>query len=140
MSRSGPRLTFAQNKFDEMLAFAWSAYPQEAVGLVGGTRGIVRGVYQLENIAPFRTFFAEPYSQYLAMKSMKAAGQELMATFHSHPEGAPKLSEEDKRFVFEVSPIAIVISLRLVGHTSHVAAFARTNGGIEELADIVVQS
>ena len=131
------RLTFSQKKFDEMVEFAWSSYPQEAVGVVGGSRGIVTSVYGLQNIGSFRTFFAEPYSQYLAMKSMKAAGEELIASFHSHPEGAARLSDEDRKYVFEVSPIAIVIALRSIGHRSHVAAFARTNGRIEE---IVVQS
>jgi [CysO sulfur-carrier protein]-S-L-cysteine hydrolase len=127
------RLIFSQEKLDEMVEFAWSSYPQEAVGVVGGSHGIVTSVYGLQNIAPFRSFFAEPYSQYLAMKSMKAAGEKLMASFHSHPEGGAILSGEDRKYVFEVSPIAIVIALRSADHTSRVAAFARTNGTIEEI-------
>jgi proteasome lid subunit RPN8/RPN11 len=61
----------------------------------------------------------------------------LMATFHSHPEGAAKLSEVDRQYVFEVSPIAIVIALRNVGHTAKVAAFLRSVRRIEEITDIV---
>ncbi len=127
------RLTFSQKTFDEMVGFAWRSYPQEAVGMVGGVRGVVTSVYELQNIGPFRTFFAEPYSQYLALQGMKAAGEELIASYHSHPEGAARLSEEDQKYVFEVSPIAIVIALRSTGHTSHVAAFAKTNGQVEEI-------
>jgi [CysO sulfur-carrier protein]-S-L-cysteine hydrolase len=133
MRGSRPCLTFLQQTFDQMLQFAWSVYPAEAVGLVGGSRGVVTGVYELENIAPFRTFFADPYSQFCAMKTMKAAGERLMATFHSHPEGAAKMSKADRKYVFEVSPIAIVIALCKVGHTSHVAAFLRSNGRIKEI-------
>ena len=138
MRGSRPRLTFSQQTFDQMLEFAWSVYPAEAVGLVGGSHGVITGVYGLENIAPFPTFFADPYSQFRAMKSMKAAGEQLIATFHSHPEGAAKMSDADRQYVFEVSPIAIVIALRKVGRTSHVAAFLGSNGRINEITDIVM--
>ena len=119
---------------------AWGAYPAEAVGLLGGTRGTVKDVYGLRNLAPRREFFADPYDQYRAFQSMKAEGERLLATFHSHPEGAALLSEADRESVFEVAPIAIVIALRAFEHSANVAAFSRVPGGGEVITEIVVRS
>jgi proteasome lid subunit RPN8/RPN11 len=133
------RLALSQRSLDKMIDLAWSAYPAEAVGLVGGTRGTVRSVYGLRNLAPCWAFFADPYEQFLAMQKMTANRERLIATFHSHPEGAVQLSEADRLYVFEVATTAIVIALRAASHTARIAAFSRVTGREEETIEIVVR-
>jgi [CysO sulfur-carrier protein]-S-L-cysteine hydrolase len=140
MSPRRSRLAFSQQTLDKMIKIAWSAYPAEAVGLVGGTRGTVKNVYGLRNLATCWTFFADPYDQYQAMQQMKVNGERLIATFHSHPEGAAQLSESDRQYVFEVAPTAIVIALRQAPHSAHIVAFSRVTGGGEEIIEIFVRS
>jgi proteasome lid subunit RPN8/RPN11 len=139
MSGRRSRLAFSQQTLDTMIVLAWSAYPAEAVGLVGGTRSTVKNVYGLRNLAPYRAFFADPYDQYRAMQSIAAKGERLIATFHSHPEGAALLSEADREYVFEVAPIVIVIALRATCRAENIAAFSRVPGGSEEIMEIVVR-
>jgi len=140
MSGRRPRLTFSRRALDKMIDLAWSTYPSEVVGLLGGNRLRVKSVYGLRNLASGLAFLADPHDQYQAMRKIELAGERLIATFHSHPEGAAKLSATDSQYVFEVASAAIVIGLRAAGHTTHLAAFKRAAGGIEETAEIVVQS
>jgi proteasome lid subunit RPN8/RPN11 len=138
MSRSCGQLVLTQRVVDKMLEFAWSAYPGEAVGLLGGTRRKAKTVYALRNLASGLEFFADPRDQYQSIQRIKRAGTQLVAIFHSHPEGAPRLSEEDRKYVFDVASTSIVIALSAVGHTSHIAAFSRSSGRCEEIVDILV--
>jgi [CysO sulfur-carrier protein]-S-L-cysteine hydrolase len=125
---------------DKMIALAWHAYPAEVVGLVGSTRhGRVKSIYGLRNLAPHRAFFADPCDQYLAIRKIRRAGDRLIATFHSHPEGPAKLSEEDRKYVFEVAPMAIVIALDGRARAAHVAAFMGCAAGIENVVEISVR-
>jgi proteasome lid subunit RPN8/RPN11 len=139
MSRRRSRLVFSQRTLDEMIELAWSAYPAEAVGLVGGIRSTVTSVYGLQNLAPYREFFADPYDQYQALQRMTLSGERLLATFHSHPEGATQLSDVDREYVFEVAPTAIVIALCATGHTANIAAFSGVTDRGGEMAEIVVR-
>jgi [CysO sulfur-carrier protein]-S-L-cysteine hydrolase len=139
MSQRRSRLVFSQQTLDEMIELAWSAYPAEAVGLVGGIGGTVKSVYGLRNLAHCGAFFADPYDQYQALQRMTLSGERLMATFHSHPEGAAELSEVDREYVFEVATTAIVIAVRAAGHTAHIAALSRATGMGEAVVEIVVQ-
>ncbi len=124
---------------DRMIDIAWSAYPQEAVGLLGGVRRAVRSVYGLVNLDSGLEFFADAHSQYQAMRKIELARERLIATFHSHPEGGATLSDTDRRYVFEIAETAIVIALSAVGHTAHVSAFTRTANGFEDPTDIMVR-
>ena len=133
------RLAFSQQAMKKMIDVAWRSYPAEAVGLLAGNRGTVRSVYALCNLASGLAFFADPYDQYLAARKMRRAGERLIATFHSHPEGAARLSDADRRFVFEVAPTAVVVALNQTGRRVRVAGFTRTEGPAEAPAEIVVR-
>ena len=123
----------------KMIDFAWKSYPAEAVGLLAGNRGVVRSVYGLRNLASGLTFFADPYDQYRAARKISRAGERLMATFHSHPEGAARLSDADRRYVFEVAPAVVVVALNETGQRVRVAGFTRTDGMIENPAEITIR-
>jgi proteasome lid subunit RPN8/RPN11 len=132
-------MTILQQALDEMTEVAWSAYPAEAVGLLGGVGRTVKSVYGLRNCAHGRAFFADPLEQYRAMRSIAAKGERLVATFHSHPEGGAQLSQADRESVFQVAPIAIVIALCTAGHSAHIGAFSQVGGRREEITEITVR-
>ncbi len=136
MSGDAPRLVISPDLVERMLDLAWSVYPAEAVGLLGGIANEVKSVWPLRNLAANLTFLADPYEQYVAMTEIMATGEVLLASFHSHPDAPPLLSEVDGQFVFEVAPIAVVIGLESVSHTARLAAFSQKGGSIEEVAII----
>ena len=110
MSHRHLRLSIPQVLLNRMSELAQQAHPAEVVGLLGGRAGHARSIYPLTNRAVAGRFFADPYEQYLAETQIARAGEQVLATFHSHPEGPAELSLEDIRFVFEVAPIAIVVA------------------------------
>lgn len=83
-----------------MLAHVQSLAPEEACGLLAGTRqgesALVRAVYPVENSqhSPVR-FHMEPAGQLAAFLDMEQAGQELVGIFHSHPGGPETPSPAD---------------------------------------------
>lgn len=133
MSGDKTQLVIYQDVVETMLGAAWNAYPAEVVGLLGGVPGEVRSVWPLRNLAEAGTFWADPYEQFLATKSIEAAGDALLASFHSHPDAPAILSSLDRKYVFEVAPIAIVISLESVDRTGRFAVFEEMHGEIKEI-------
>src|SRR4051794_33502080 len=74
--------------------------PAEGVGILGGRDGSrVLRVVPLPNIAADgRTFFADPYAQFLAERELKRDGQSVIGIYHSHPGGGSTLSRLDLDF------------------------------------------
>ncbi|MDW8328208.1 MAG: M67 family metallopeptidase, partial [Anaerolineales bacterium] len=70
--------------------------PNEACGLLGGRAGVVEQVIAVENAArsPVR-YRMDPARQLEAMLAIEAAGLELTAIYHSHPNGpaTPSLTD-----------------------------------------------
>ena len=108
-------------------------------GVARGTRNTIKSVYPLRNLAAGLEFFADPFDQYQAVRKIELGRERLIATFHTHPEGGAQLSEADRRYVFAVAPVAIVIGLSAVGHRAQVAAFGQVKGGQDRPAGIVVR-
>jgi proteasome lid subunit RPN8/RPN11 len=87
--------------WQEIQAHALACLPEEACGLLGGALGAdgtARAVLAMpvENIlhSPVR-FRMEPLAQLRAMQAIEAAGLDLLAIFHSHPNGPQKPSPTD---------------------------------------------
>ncbi len=70
--------------------------PLEACGLLGGRQGIVEVVIPVKNAAesPVR-FRMEPLEQLNAFEQVESAGMEVLAVFHSHPQGPAVPSPTD---------------------------------------------
>jgi proteasome lid subunit RPN8/RPN11 len=83
--------------------------PREAVGLLAGSARGVQRVLSLPNIAVSdRAFLADPFAQFCALRKIRAAGLELLAIYHSHPDGGPDPSPQDLKFA-QAWPCAHVI-------------------------------
>jgi proteasome lid subunit RPN8/RPN11 len=91
-------LTISQAQWTQMRDQLQAALPEEACGLLAGRDTRVEAVYPLENAArsPIR-FVIDPGAQVAAMLQMEADGQELLAVYHSHPQGPPHPSGTDIR-------------------------------------------
>src|SRR5216684_5813006 len=74
--------------------------PKEAVGILAGTvEGKIELVVPLLNISQDRrSFVADPFEQYLALRRIKSMGLELLAIYHSHPGGGSDPSADDLKY------------------------------------------
>jgi proteasome lid subunit RPN8/RPN11 len=94
----------------KMLAHADRAYPKECVGFLAGVGTTVTMVVPLTNSEGEKSFFVEPYEQYLAEKKIKEKKLELIAIYHSHPRGCACLSQTDLHFAKRWDCIQVVIA------------------------------
>lgn len=124
----GERLivTIRRAQFEEMLAHAREARPEECCGLVGGdAERVGASVYRLRNIAPDRrvAYDGDPQDLCEAQRLMRARGEQLLGVYHSHPrEAAPAPSETDVRLAYHPSAIYFIIGLEAGGSDENNAA------------------
>lgn len=94
--------------YEKILAHAKSCVPEEACGLIAGTKEgedkVVEKVYLLTNIDHSNEHFTlDPKEQLAAVKDMRANGLIPLGNWHSHPESPSRPSEEDKRLAYDSS-------------------------------------
>ena len=83
----------------KMIEHAECEAPREAVGMLAGRGLLVERVAPLRNCALNQhAFFADPYEQFTAERSFARDGLEVVALYHSHPEGGAVPSEADREF------------------------------------------
>lgn len=71
-------------------------YPEEGCGFLAGRGEQVHTLYPVENILHSPVAFEmEPQQQIAALMDMEAAGQQLLAIYHSHPHGPMHPSATD---------------------------------------------
>lgn len=95
-------LTIYRSDWRSILRHVQSTYPVEACGLLGGRAGLVEEVIQVDNVAhsAYR-FIMHPAQQVSGIFHLEALGMDLLAIYHSHPNGAaiPSLTDvEEWRF------------------------------------------
>ena len=98
--------------WDEMLAHARRASPEECCGLVGGRAGVASSVYPLRNVAgdALTAYEAAPEELFAAQRRMRAAGEELIGIYHSHPRARdPVPSQTDVKLAFYPSAVYFII-------------------------------
>lgn len=97
------RISIRKPHIEMLMALAAVSPTQEICGLISGYfdwrmhHGTVGSVIPITNIAtrPEVAFHLHPEEQVAAMFDFEAAGQELVAIFHSHPQGPARPSETD---------------------------------------------
>ncbi len=84
--------------WEDMRSHAAELAPQEACGLIAGRSDLVMKVYPLTNAihSPFR-FRLDPREQLQAFFDIEARGWQLLAIYHSHPNGPATPSPIDIR-------------------------------------------
>jgi proteasome lid subunit RPN8/RPN11 len=130
---------------EAVVAHCRAGLPHEACGLLGGRAGAVESVHPVRNARPGRCSFAmEPGDQLRAMERIREAGGEIVALFHSHPEGpaAPsRFDLEDSCWPGTAEPgypgvLHVIVSLRDPG-APEVKAYALVGGAFSEVPIVV---
>ena len=118
---------------DEMLAHVSGLWPEEACGLVGGVDGHAARLYPVENVRHSPVAFEmEPLQQIKAMLAMEAEGLELIAIYHSHPDGPARPSATDVANAYYPDAVQLIISLADRARPS-VRAFTIVDGTVAEV-------
>ncbi|HEV3467676.1 MAG TPA: M67 family metallopeptidase [Pyrinomonadaceae bacterium] len=100
--------------WEEMSAHARRVAPEECCGLLGGRGRVAASVYPLRNVAgdPAAAYEAAPEELFAAQRRMRAAGEELVGIYHSHPRSRdPVPSQADVRLAFYPSAVYFIIGL-----------------------------
>jgi [CysO sulfur-carrier protein]-S-L-cysteine hydrolase len=114
-----------------MLAHAQALYPQEACGLLAGRNGRISHLYVIENILRSPTAYEMNGRQQLAaMLHVEKLGLELLAGYHSHPNGPSTPSKTDIAQAYYPDLIQLIISLQERSQPS-VGAFTIIDGQVK---------
>jgi len=90
-----------------------STYPFEACGLLGGHADIVNEVIPVDNVARAADRFRmNPAQQVNGLFQLEDHGLELLAIYHSHPNGIAVPSETDIREWRYESTLSLILSRR----------------------------
>lgn len=76
--------------------------PEECCGLLSGTDGAVDLFHPLRNNSsePTSRYFASPEDLFEAMREMRSQGRNMLAIYHSHPNGSAYPSQIDIELAF----------------------------------------
>jgi desampylase len=108
---------------DRLVAEARAAYPRECCGLVEGVRDgeAVRALalHPVANVAedPAGGFLIDPAVHLRLSRSLRGSGREIVACYHSHPDGRVQPSARDRAsgtaedFVWVIAGVADEVSL-----------------------------
>lgn len=131
----------APGLYEEMLAHLQACYPEEGCGLVAGADGWSRRIYPVENrLHSPVAYEMEPLAQIRAMLALEDKGWELVAIFHSHPNGPLYPSPSDVAQAYYPDAIQIIVSLNSnPDGMPGTAAFIIADGRIEQ-AELVIEA
>ena len=97
-----------------MVAHARDEAPREACGLLAGRGGGITRLIRCANVHPTPTnrYVIDPREQLRAFRTIEAAGEELVAIYHSHPVSQPYPSPTDRAEAHYPDAFYILVSLR----------------------------
>ena len=109
-------ITMSKNDYEIILKHARESLPEEACGLIAGTKDgndkSIQNIYCLTNIDHSNEHFSlDPKEQLAAVKDMRANGLVPLGKWHSHPESPSRPSEEDKRLAYDSTASYMILSL-----------------------------
>jgi len=99
--------------FNKILSHVQAEYPLEACGFLSGIDGVVMNQYPIRNrLQSETTYEMEPAEMLVAFLAMEAQGQELVAIYHSHPQGPPQPSPTDIAQAYYPDAVQLIVSLQ----------------------------
>ncbi|GHT72400.1 Mov34/MPN/PAD-1 family protein [Bacteroidia bacterium] len=102
-----------QHIIDGIIAQARAELPNEACGLLVGAGDEVFRQYPLTNIDQSNEHFSfDPKEQFAVLREARAAGRQIIANYHSHPETPSRPSEEDIRLAYDPNILYLILSLQ----------------------------
>lgn len=90
-------MKISQGLLDELISHAQEDAPNECCGLIGGADGSAQTVYRAENefASPLRYRVASQDLYRITQKEIPAAGEDLVAIYHSHTKSPAYPSQTD---------------------------------------------
>ena len=105
-------LTIAASIHWTMLAHCRFVKPQEACGLLAGVDGCATVLYVIENrLHSSVAYEMDGRQQVLAMLDAEDRGLQLLAVYHSHPNGPASPSSRDIREAYYPELVQVIVSL-----------------------------
>ncbi len=96
----------------QIIAHARAGYPEEVCGLVAGAAGRATIIYPGRNISPTpRVSYKLDHDTLTRMIDIEDAGLELLAIYHSHPNGPEIPSHVDVEQAYYPESIYLICSL-----------------------------
>jgi len=127
------KLVINKRAYTIMLAHCQSEYPLEACGFLGGQDEIAFVVTVIENrLSSPVAYEMDPRQQIEAMLNMENSNLDLMAAYHSHPNGPSRPSPTDLAKAYSPDLPQIIVSLRERSSPS-VGVFLLTPDSVQEL-------
>ena len=109
-------LRLTQQQVQEIVEQAKTGLPHEICGLISGDKGIAQRIIPIPNqsTTPKTHFDMDASALLQAHKAIDAAGQTLVAVYHSHPNSDPLPSQTDIRESMRNMPnvIHLIVSLK----------------------------
>ena len=106
-------LQIPNNIFEQMLRQAKAQAPIEACGILAGKDGAIEKLYKMTNVNKRSDhFMMEPEEQFKIVKDIRAAGLDMLAIYHSHPQTPARLSAEDIRLALTPGVTYVIVSLQ----------------------------
>ncbi|TGU72566.1 M67 family peptidase [Geomonas terrae] len=119
------------------IAQAKEGFPLEVCGMMGGVGHRVTTRYPMTNTdASNEHFTMDPKEQFAAVKAMRAAGEEMLVIYHSHPESPARPSQEDIRLALTPNVCHLIISLERPDEP--VAKAFRITAGVVEPVQLTI--
>lgn len=97
MNQFPTAITLTQAQWQHLTAHCNDAFPNEACGLLLGCQHVVLAIQPLPNRhpQPATAFFAEPLALLATYRWAAQQGWQVLAVYHSHPDGSTQLSATD---------------------------------------------
>lgn len=119
------------------IAQAREGFPLEVCGMMGGKGSRVATRYPMTNTdASNEHFMMDPKEQFAVVKAMRAAGEEMLVIYHSHPESPARPSQEDIRLALTPNVCHLIVSLEQPGEP--VAKAFRISAGVVEPVELTI--
>ena len=115
------------------MAHLLGLHPLEGCGLMAGRKGVVQIIYQISNrINSPVAFEMDPAEQLAAMLDIEERELELLAIYHSHPQGPATPSTVDIRTNYYPKTAHVIVSWSDPDHPT-ARAFRIQGGDISEI-------
>ncbi len=127
------QIEIAQHDYQAIIEHLMAEYPLEGCGLLAGNDGRVTAVYPITNILHSPTAYEmEPVQQIKTILQIEKNNEELIAIYHSHPNGPSTPSETDITAAYYPDSVYLIVSLQDV-QKPHMRGFYIVAGNVTEL-------
>ena len=106
------QLKIPQEIVTRMVDRARKGLPLEVCGILAGCAEAVASHYEMTNSDQSAVHYTMvPQEQFKVLKSIRGAGQEMLAIYHSHPATPARPSAEDIRLAITPGVVYVIVSL-----------------------------